>query len=698
MKRIVSISLGSSQRDYQVTATILGHQVEIQRIGTDKDVARATELVQLYDGKVDVISLSGLTPVFRVGNLRYLHCTPIHLATQQCTTPVVDGSKLKATLERWSVKRAADTIPDIFRWRRVLFLSGIDRYPLAEALASYQPDMRFADPILQMGLASLPTLHSLKQLEWYVRTMLPMTAFKPYRLLHRLRQQQGNPSASRTERMKKLFAWADVIVGNFETIMHLAPTDMPGRTIITDDPSPAEIEDLRSRGVQTLVTMTPPISGEHPFVSTDILEAIVTVVHPRATSKQPGEAEVLDFIIANGWEPTVQQLNETEKKTRFAFIVHPLHTRQLLLHPRFKFTRYLPPRLVEWGGAYLPPLYLSRIRGIRSKATGKEVEGMLFSLGSTPREIMRRNPEFTYRRLLQAARTAERKGAKLIGLGAFTSVVGDAGVTVAKRTDIGVTSGNSLTVAATLEAAKQAVLMMGGRIDRGRAVVVGATGSIGAVCARLLAQAVGDVVLIAPRPEKLLALKQQIERETPGARVVAATNPDPYTSEADLIVTTTSSLHGRVVNINLVKPGVVICDVARPPNVHESEAARRPDVLVIESGEMHLPGEPDFGFNIDLPPGTAYACLAETALLAMEGRFEDYTIGREIEMERVKEIYRLMKKHGLELAGLRSFGRYITEDDIAQKRRLAEERMCKVRLNGTPDMLESQQQAVEVAV
>jgi hypothetical protein len=67
-------------------------------------------------------------------------------------------------------------------------------------------------------------------------------------------------------------------------------------------------------------------------------------------------------------------------------------------------------------------------------------------------------------------------------------------------------------------------------------------------------------------------------------------------------------------------------------------------------------------------------------------------------MERVKEIYRLMKKHGLELAGLRSFGRYITEDDIAQKRRLAEERMCKVRLNGTPDMLESQQQAVEVAV
>jgi hypothetical protein len=74
-----------------------------------------------------------------------------------------------------------------------------------------------------------------------------------------------------------------------------------------------------------------------------------------------------------------------------------------------------------------------------------------------------------------------------------------------------------------------------------------------------------------------------------------------------------------------------------------------------------------------LPPGVAYACLAETALLAMEGRFEDFTLGRNIEMERVKEIYRLFKKHGLALEGLRSFGRYISDEDIARKRELADE-------------------------
>ncbi|PMP78217.1 MAG: serine carboxypeptidase, partial [Chloroflexus aggregans] len=337
--------------------------------------------------------------------------------------------------------------------------------------------------------------------------------------------------------------------------------------------------------------------------------------------------------------------------------------------------------LVELVAAEFPPLYLSRIRGIRSKATGEEVEGILLTLGTTPREMMRRPPSFTYRRLIKAARMAERMGAQIMGLGAFTSVVGDAGITVAQKSNIGITSGNSLTVAATLEAAKRAVfLMKGGKPERVRAVVIGATGSIGAVCARLLAQAVHDVVLVAPRAERLIALKKQIESETPGARVVAATYADAHLGDADLIITTTSALTGKVINIDKLKPGAVVCDVARPPDVKEEDARRRPDVLVIESGEIVLPGEPDFGFDIDMPPGTAYACLAETALLAMEGKFEDYTLGRNIEIERVKEVYRLWKKHGLELARLRSFGMYVTDEMIAEKRRLAEERRRQLGL------------------
>jgi predicted amino acid dehydrogenase len=674
MKRIVSISLGASARDYRFTTTILGQHIEIHRIGTDGDTARATALIRAYDGTVDAIGLGGLTPVFRVGAARYPHQEALHIAAQARRTPVVDGGVLKATLERWAVAQAARSDPSLLRYQRILLTSGIERYQLASALTQYESQIRCADPWVHSGLSFLPLPRSLEQLELYAATTLPILALLPYRFIHPVARGREE----RDERAVASFNWATVIAGDFAFIRRFAPQDLSGKTIITDDPSPAEIEDLRARGVLTLITMTPPLSTERPFVATDVLEAIVTAI--TESNRQPGEAEVLDFISAAGWNPTIQHLNP-RPRPKFAFVIHPLRTSLIANDPRFRWTRYLPQRLVEEVAAYIPPLYLSKIRGIRSKATGEETEGLLFTLGTTPRQMMRRPPSFTYRRLIRAARMAERRGARLMGLGAFTSVVGDAGITVAQKATIGITSGNSLTVAATLEAAKRAVLLMkGGRPDHVRAVVIGATGSIGAVCARLLAQAVRDVVLIAPRAERLLALKQQIEQETPGARVIAATNADAYIGDADLVITTTSALTGKVINVDKLKPGAVVCDVARPPDVKEDDARRRPDVLIVESGEIILPGTPDFGFDIDMPPGTAYACLSETALLAMEGKYEDYTLGRNIEMDRVKEMYRLWQKHGLELAGLRSFGVYVTDEMIAEKRRLADERRKQLGL------------------
>ncbi len=137
-------------------------------------------------------------------------------------------------------------------------------------------------------------------------------------------------------------------------------------------------------------------------------------------------------------------------------------------------------------------------------------------------------------------------------------------------------------------------------------------------------------------------------------------------------MTATSAFGQRIVDISKCKPGAVICDVARPPDINPKEAELRPDVLVIESGEVLIPGDIDFGYDIGLPPKTAYACLAETALLAMDGRFEDYTLGRNISVERVKEIYRLFKKHEFQIAGLRSFEDFITDEDLVEKRALAE--------------------------
>ncbi|MCA9970902.1 MAG: hypothetical protein KC425_11840, partial [Anaerolineales bacterium] len=335
--------------------------------------------------------------------------------------------------------------------------------------------------------------------------------------------------------------------------------------------------------------------------------------------------------------------------------------------------RYLPDELVERVAAYMPPIYLSRIVGGQSPTTGQKIEGYLISLAATPRQMLQHGERFTYDRLNKSAKMAERFGARIMGLGAFTSVVGDAGITVAHEADIAITSGNSLTVAATLESAKEAVKRLGVKdLTKGKVMIVGATGSIGSICARLLAQAIYDVVLVSIEPERLIELKLLIQAETPGAHVAIATRADEYLPECDLIVTATSAFGQRVVDITRCKPGAVICDVARPLDINPAEAALRPDVLVIESGEVLIPGNIDFGYDIGLPPKTSYACLAETALLAMEGRFEDYTLGRNITIERVKEIYRLFKKHEFKLAGLRAFGEYVSEEMFQEKVRYAE--------------------------
>lgn len=674
MKRVVSISLGAARRDYRCSTTLLGQSIQLQRIGVDGDWQRVAALLRRYDGTVDAISLEHTPAVVRLGARHYPNAVLLALMAQARVTPVVDGRVLQATLERWAIKHTADRMPGIWRHRRVLLLSALQHYQLAHALSEYQVEFRCADPLISSGLARLPLPRSLAQLEYMAPLLIPLTMLHHS---HRL------PPASHThrQRLHRLFDWADVIVGPFDLICDLAPADLRGRTLITDDPSPAEIDALRQRGVATLLTMTPTISQERPFLSTAALEAIITAVLEQG--RQPDDTEVLDVMDRVRWEPTFQPLQHQHEIHKFAFVIHPLTTDHIYKDTRLSFARYFPQRLVEWLAAFAPPLYLSRIRGIRSQTTGQEIEGILLTLGATPREMLRRSPAFTYRRLIRAARLAERMGARIMGLGAFTSVVGDAGITVAQKSEIGITSGNSLTVAATLASARHAVLLMGGRIDQGCAMVIGATGSIGSVCARLLAQAIGNVVLVAPRPERLLALKQQIEQETPGAQVVAATRPEAYLGAVDLIVTTTSALTGKIINIDRLKPGAVVCDVARPPDVQAEDAARRPDVLVIESGEIVLPGNPDFGFDIGLPPGIAYACLAETALLTMEGRFEDYTLGREIKLEQVKEIYHLMQKHGLTLAQLRSFGQYITDADIAAKRRLADERRQQVALHLT---------------
>jgi predicted amino acid dehydrogenase len=348
-------------------------------------------------------------------------------------------------------------------------------------------------------------------------------------------------------------------------------------------------------------------------------------------------------------------------KRTFAFIIHPIDPQRDVAR-KFPALGKLPVWLINFLCLFFPPVYISQINGIRSTSTAEEVTGWFVACPLTPQRMMSLPPRVVYKKIIQTGRYAERLGAQILGLGAFTSVVGDGGLTIAKNLNIPVTTGDSYTIAVAVRAIERAALQMGIPIEQSTVAVVGANGAIGSLCGELLADKVKEILLIGRNLDKLQPVKQRVEAA--GCSTVTTTTNINELTKANLIITVTSAIDS-IIEPKHLRRGAVICDVARPRDVSRKVVEERNDVLVIEGGMVEVPGPVDFGFNFGFPPKMAYACMAETIALALEGRFESYTLGKIIQLSQVNTIDRIATRHGFTLGGFRSFERAITETEIA---------------------------------
>ena len=318
----------------------------------------------------------------------------------------------------------------------------------------------------------------------------------------------------------------------------------------------------------------------------------------------------------------------------FAFIFHPLDPKRDVERKFPLLGKYLPIPVINFLSRFFPPLYISHITGVRSEATGKEVEGWFVACPFTPQRMVTLPPKTVYRKVIATAHLAEKLGAQLVGLGAYTSVVGDGGITISRSVKVPVTTGDSYTVASAVEAMKKAAELMDINLSTATLAVVGATGAIGAVAAEILAEDIPHIVLIGRRFDRLAEVKARCEKA--GAEVLVTDDLNTLL-QADLVLTVTSAVDA-IVQPQHLKSGAVVCDVARPRDVSKRVAEQRDDVLVFEGGLVEVPGPVDFHFNFGFPPKTSYACMAETIALALEGRYESYTLGKDLTVAQVKEI------------------------------------------------------------
>lgn len=351
---------------------------------------------------------------------------------------------------------------------------------------------------------------------------------------------------------------------------------------------------------------------------------------------------------------------------RFAFILHPLNINDVT--KKYKLAEKVPPKIVAQLLKRRRPFVLSEITGITS-AAGVEAEGWFVVVPLLPWQILESEEDWVVKKITKGCRIAEKQGASIVGLGAFTALVGDNGRKIAANSDIAVTTGNTYTIATAIQGAKKAAERMDIDIASAKLAVVGATGSIGKVCAKMMAKDFSDTVLIGRDLKALAKVKDEIGLN----KVSISNNVSTAIKNADVVITVTSAVD-VIIHPEDIKSGAVVCDVARPRDVSPRVAEARNDVLVIDGGIVKIPGKVDFNLDFGLPDGHAEACMAETIMLALDNRFEDYTIGRDIQIEKVIEIESIAEKHGFMLSGFRRFERPVSDEQIEEIKENSEAR------------------------
>ncbi len=417
-------------------------------------------------------------------------------------------------------------------------------------------------------------------------------------------------------------------------------------------------------------------------------------------------------------KPAAIPSNDTAEG-RFAFLVHPLYQQNYLdFDHSFKvFSAAELKNLTKRCNDLIEPFLIGETK-IISK-TGQTAYGEFICASRTSEELMNLPKEQVLSELAAAIKLAKDRGAKIVGLGAYTSVVSKGGRDL-RDLGVALTTGNSYTVVTAVEATLEAARRLKVPISETVSAVVGATGSIGRATALLLSEKVkslylignpfnqehsrrrlmkvtaeiyqylnqleisdgGSIVDFVKRHPLVPDVTASLEAYQEFAEKVINESPIVYTVElerylplADIIVTATSQVNS-LINAEMLKLGAIVCDVARPPDVSLEVKEARPDVLVIDGGIVAVPGSPALGWDFGFEAGIAYACMSETMMLALEHQYRHFSLGIDINMETISYIRKLAAKHGFKLAGFRSFD--LPLPDEAWEKVLKARTMCNV--------------------
>lgn len=305
MKRILSISTGSSARDHVTRCMFLGQECELARKGTDGGLDRAVQMYRDLDGKVDAFGVGGSEFYLRVGNRRYYFRDIKRIRRAVKTSKIGDGNGVKGILEQRAFaaleKHLNDKEGRSLRGLPALQTTAVDRYGMGEAMVAAGLEVTFGDFMFALGLPF--PMKTLAGVRLVAATLLPVITRLPYEWLYPLGAAQDKPPQ---RKWQKYYRRAEVIAGDFLQIRQFMPDDLTGKIVVTNTTTLQNVEELRQRNLHILVTVMPRLEGRS--FGTNVMEATLLALMDKPQAEVV-EADFLDLIERIPLEPNIEVLN-----------------------------------------------------------------------------------------------------------------------------------------------------------------------------------------------------------------------------------------------------------------------------------------------------------------------------------------------------------------------------------------------------
>lgn len=300
MKKVLSISLGSSSRDHTTEAEFMGQHFWLSRQGTDGDLKRYVQRFREEDGKVDAFGVGGTEFYLWVNNKRYYFREAKQVRKAIKISKVGDGNGIKHLLAPLSIQALREHGIDL-KGKKALKTTAVDRYGLAKALVDAGCDVTFGDFMFALDIPI--AMHGLRSVHMLAAVLLPVMTQLPFKWLYPLGDQQDKEPSPK---YRRFYDEADVIAGDFLQVWSYLPDDLTGKIIITNTTTEQNVEELQKRNLHILVTNTPRLHGRS--FGTNVIEAMCRCLIDKPDD-QITEADFKDIIERVPLKPQVHVLN-----------------------------------------------------------------------------------------------------------------------------------------------------------------------------------------------------------------------------------------------------------------------------------------------------------------------------------------------------------------------------------------------------